>query len=222
MTRVSSVLFGLIAAAFSAGISANANAATCPGTQGTTPGSMLFTLVTSPVSSCADYANGTLGSNPDPFIALHPGFTLLDNTANNDGPANGALTMVGGSAGTGTFLINSTLTSGYTSLVLAFEDGQGPTQSPQWGAFLLGALTGSWSIQELVEDTVCTGSGKDKKCVDELVNKFKGLSHAVLYGILGQHEPPPPPNPVPLPPALLLFGTGLVGLTVLRRRRRNA
>jgi hypothetical protein len=36
------------------------------------------------------------------------------------------------------------------------------------------------------------------------------------------HAPPPPPPPgVPLPPALILFGSALVGLTVLGRRQRR-
>jgi hypothetical protein len=40
--------------------------------------------------------------------------------------------------------------------------------------------------------------------------------------VIGQNAPPPPPPPgVPLPPAALLFGSALVGLTVLGRRRRR-
>ena len=58
------------------------------------------------------------------------------------------------------------------------------------------------------------GNPKTEKCVPEanatgvVGVKGDGVVHTI------------PVDPVPLPPALLLFGTGLIGLTVLGRRRQ--
>src|SRR5262249_52307164 len=133
------------------GVSSNAHAVSCPGTQGTSNGSMLFTVTTSPASTCYAYAppSGTLTSCTDPFLANHANYVLLDSTNHTGELKDGAITVTGGTAGTGTFSINGSVLTGYSSFVLALQDGQGPTQTPDWGAFLLGALSGTWSIQEL-------------------------------------------------------------------------
>jgi hypothetical protein len=83
-------------------------------------------------------------------------------------------------------------------LVLKSGNGNG---DPDWVSFLISSLTGTWNI-------VSPGPGQQT------------LSHASLYGVRGDNQDPPPP--VPLPPALFLFGTALIGLTVLGRRRRGA
>jgi hypothetical protein len=210
MDRVKRDFCGLVMAIIAASMcaSSRAEAATCPGTQGTIAGSMLYTVTTAPTdSTCVDFSNtGTLSSNTDPFLATHSNYLLLDATNNTLGVADGALSVTGGVDGHGTFTIDTSKIVGYSSIVIAIQDGQGPTQIPVWGAFLLGNTLGNWAIQELEKDG----------------NKFKGLSDAVIYGVRADNNGGPPPNPVPLPPAFLLFGAGLMGLTVLSRRRRKA
>jgi hypothetical protein len=201
-------------------------AATCPGTQATIAGSMLYTVTTAPTdSTCVDFSNtGTLssGGNPgDPFLAAHSNYVLLDATNNTKGPADGALSVTGGADGHGTFTIDTKKIAGYSSLVLAIQDGQGPTQLPVWGAFLLANTFGNWAIQELdvSEECTTTGTGKDKvkTCTTVSANKFKGLSDAVIYGVKNDGQQV---VVTPLPPALVLFGSALFGLTILGRRRK--
>jgi hypothetical protein len=130
-------------------------------------------------------------------IADFPGSTFLAKVEGNDG-TSGALTVTGIEALSGTWSINATLLSAYSSFLLVFKSGEG-TLNPDWAAFSLanigGIISGTWAI--------LTGT--------------QSLSHVSLYGIIG-------PALVPLPGALLLFGSvlaGGAGFAGWRRRRQR-
>jgi hypothetical protein len=133
-----------------------AGAATCP--DPAVSGSRVFTLTTSPDSSCLASAPGNLNGNNDSVNQL--GYVTLDKSDDTtSGALNGSLTFTPPNSGlSGSFSINA---PGYTSFVLALKSGEGQL-NPDWAAFLLpsGVLSGTWAI-----------SGAQQ------------LSHAVLYGI---------------------------------------
>jgi hypothetical protein len=94
----------------------------------------------------------------------------------------------------------------YSNLILVLTDGQ--SKDPRWAAF---SITGDgvWSI-------INNDGGHHYD--------YNTLSHALLYGTAIQCPPSGCPGEVgqtPLPPAVVLFGTALVGLGVLGRRRRT-
>lgn len=208
----------LAASAALASLASQASAATCPSSD---LGFGLITVNTTPASSClggfnVGYGDGNIGQGSgDAITAL--GYTMLSNTDPTSAAFNGILTVsfTDPSNGAGTFLISG-VPSGFDTFVLGLKDGNigiiDATPNPDiqfnWGAFLLGALGGSWSIE--------TDGGT-----------LKALSHAVLYGLAcGDTHPcaPPPPGEVPLPAALPLFasGAGLLGFFGWRRKKRMA
>ena len=157
-----------------------AQAATCPD-QVTSTGTV--TVNTTPASSC--FATGTGSIDLSPLV-------LLDKSDDNtSGLLEGVLTITelpATGSGKGTFSIGAT--PGYTDLTLVIKDGN--LGGLQWGAFSLGALTGTWSLED--------ASGK-----------LKALSHADLWGSV---------SPVPVPAAVWLFGTALIGFIGFSRRTK--
>lgn len=150
------VLAGFVAIGVSAIATGSALAATCPPSP--SGSERVFTLISTPDSSCLAYGAGNLNGNSDAINAL--GYVTLDKSDDlTTGALPQSLTFTPPTSGLGgTFSIAA---AGYTSFVVALKSGEGQLD-PDWAAFLLpaGVLSGSWTI-----------SGKQE------------LSHAVLYGI---------------------------------------
>ena len=148
--------------------------------------------------------NGLTGNN-DEVIQLASAHVMIDEVQTSGaGPvftsANGFLTIGGAGVNFGTWSLNPALAlAGWTDFVLGLKDGN---SNPAWAAFTLGAnafFNGTWFASAVG----LKGGGNFD------------LSHARLYAIAGVV------SQVPLPPALILFGTALVGMTILGRRRRR-
>jgi len=185
---------GLLSLAFDLGSQSGAKAVTtfCAATG--TPG---FSLDTAPGSPCVGTGNPNDINNSVPVTL--PGYTLLDKSDDATSGVAGWKTAISfmGTTG-GTFKI--TPGTGYTDLVLAFRDGQ--NHEDGYGAFLLKDLSGSWAI----------------------INPPQGLSHFTLYGKACPSGVCPDNNTdvsLPIPGAIWLFGTVLVGVATLGRRRRK-
>jgi hypothetical protein len=163
----------LAAALFSLAAASAASAATC----GTNVGANQNYYDVTGASSC--YATGTGQINQPTDQPFGPASLLvyLDKTGATGDLAEGSLTVDPG-------LWSITPPSGYTNFVLLFEQSNSPRE-PDWAAFLLDALTGTWGI------TGSNGMG---------VFSSKTLSHAILYG---------EPVATPIPGALVLFGSAL-------------
>jgi hypothetical protein len=172
------------------------------------PYDRIYGLTTDPGSTCVAWGTGNVNGDPgDPFFLSPEGmahdYVFLDNsgkdiTENPNQLLDGVLTGdLDANAPTGNFALGDT--TGYTRLVLALRGGGGGPNGlqPIWAAFLLpdGVTSGDW------EQYVAIGEND------------KNLSHAILYGV---------PTPVPVPAALWLFGSGLLGLAGIARRRRKA
>lgn len=184
------------------GTAASAATAYCPGP--TSVGAK-YSVTTSPDSSCA--ASGTQATADKTFFDVYEllGYQLLDKTDDAFQYAGGLneLSQLGMdfSGSDGEFDLAG-LVDGFTNLILLLKGGAEGTggEVHPWGAFFLGALDGSWNI--------LYNSGRSEN--------LSTLSHASLYGIAAVEQV------VPIPPALFLFGTALVGLGFLGRRRRVA
>lgn len=185
-----------------------AMADTCPIVPGTpdengTITNTVFTLVnTAPGgavgdAACLKWGSGNLEGNGDPINDL--GYTTLDKSDDSDTGIDGALIFTPPESGTqGTWSIDLSKLTGYTDFVVALKSGEGQN-NPTYGAFTIGSGTaGEWTI------TSSTGG---------TVNE---LSHANLYG---KPDGIGPPANVPLPASAWLFGTALLGLTVVARRK---
>ena len=141
-----------------------------------------ITVDTSPDSACVGYGAGDVDLDP---------LVLLDKTGEGDNLLEGALIITGGPSSGG---FEITGVDGYTNLQLVIKDGNldggNPTEF-QWGAFLLGALSGTWSIE---------GPNSEQ---------IKAISGAELWGSA---------TVVPVPAAVWLFGTALLGFVGISRR----
>jgi hypothetical protein len=125
-----------------------------------------FSLTTANASTCVGTGSPNDINNGVP--ATLPGYTLLDKSDDGTTGTAGwlnAIVLTGAGTPSGTFSIN--VGAGYTSLVLAFRDGQ--DHEDGYGAFLLGNLTGSWAI----------------------INPAQNLSHMTLYGVAASAVPGP-------------------------------
>ena len=221
-------VLGLFLASAVAGMmgSSSANALSCPGSIGSTNGSAQYALSGS--GGCA-YGTGQLNGNSSdtaqvtavignypvssgypipggPEFPIGSNYVLLDTVGPSGdlgGLVPGVLNLTfTGNPGTqyssGTWTITN-LPSIYTDLLLALVDSN---NTPSWAVFSLSALTGTWeSDQNLCKKGVCT-------------NGQLNLSKAMLFA--------DPPAQVPLPPSLVLFGSALLGLSAMARRKRKA
>jgi hypothetical protein len=185
---------GLVSVGVDLGLHSGAKAVTTFCASTGTPG---FSLDTAPGSPCVGTGDANDINNSVPGTL--PGYTLLDKS---DNPTDGVAGWKTAISYTGTTGGDFKITpgTGYYDLVLAFRDGR--FHEDGYGAFLLGALSGSWAI----------------------INPPQGVSHFTLYGKACPGGVCPDNNTdvsLPVPGAIWLFGTVLVGVATLRRRRRN-
>jgi hypothetical protein len=174
------------------GVSFEAAAAlvSCPSTAITSDRE--FTLDTSSGASCFGSGPGNISGNlpNDGFLALHPGYVLLDKS--DDGLAYaGTSSEFTSFTGTGTLSGSFTFVApaGYHNFVLALKSGQGQA-NPDWAAFSLPTgVLGGCGLSLILQ----------KKSDDE---GGQSLSHANLYALPGVAA-------TPVPGALWLMGTVL-------------
>lgn len=147
-------------------------------------------------SACID---GTSSNHSEADLNAGLGFFGIDTWSfldKTDDSIDGGIGLTGGTPGTisGTFSFDSTVWDSYTDITVILKDGGTGqnNQGPQWSAYLLTQDTyaGFWVY----------GEGMN--------GNLKELSHLAVYG-----------NPVPVPAALWLFGSGLLGLVAVSRRK---
>lgn len=143
--------------------------------------------------------------------------TLLNNPGNNM-ITNGAIvafniTVTGARAGNGTFVLND-----FTGIILATGGlpldftrelvGQ-PTDDKPWGT-----VTGNWGdAGHFMLDTGGIGSAPQQNPYFSFVQDLGDGGGSIYLTSL---------KPIPLPPALWLFGTGLLGMVGIYRRKKAA
>jgi len=176
MTSDKALFWTVAAGMLLVGGTANAAAVSC-----VAPGPHTYVVDTTPSSTCWDYDDG----NVPPDVINN----VLPPVLNDD-----ALSLPTGYTDLGAGAVDLNF-DGTFSLNVASSD---PfilflKQANSWAAFLLGADSGTWSID----------------------GKFSadGISHWTLYGT--------ETTVVPIPPAALLLGSGLLGLIGIGRRRKS-
>ena len=172
----------------------------CPGTAATSDREFSFTFddAGGGTATCNSFGPG---ANPTSFA----GYTFIEKDMNLAQGTSGWLTTDAtfGTSTTGTINFNSAL--GSQNLLLLLKSGQG-NGDPDWVTFVLtpSILSGQFNI-------VSPGPGS------------QSLSHLELYGSRGIPEITQlSTTPVPEPASLLLFGTGLLGVGRMARKRFQA
>lgn len=191
--RIAAIVLALSGAA-GLGSVAQAVPVSCPGTVVKTDRE--FILDTSPTPTCLDWGTGNFDNVSDGEAAyLAGGWLTLDKTDGAGGALNGALTVQGIDSSSGKFWIDAEVWEKYLDVLFVMKSGQGQ-YDPDWAVFTLAKNTvyGFWSI-------------KTER------NNAHGLSHVNLYyrGTVVK---------VAEPATLALFTTALLGLAIIRRRRR--
>jgi hypothetical protein len=156
-----------------------------------------FAIDTAAAGSCVSYGNGNFenaAGGEDVFADA--GWITIDKTDGSGGTMTGALSVSGIDNDHGSFSISSTVWDTYAGLLFVMKSGTGQ-YNPDWAVFSLasGTTGGSWSIWTLFDNA-------------------DGLSHVNIYG-----RGTPTTTRVPEPATLAMFGAGLFGLALVRRRR---
>jgi hypothetical protein len=132
------------------------------------------------------------------------------------GDGVGALSSTGSQSGR--WMIDLALTLDATDLLIVLNDGgTGPDQSdPKWVWFRIDMGVGAnvcsaTDLGELAGADLCG----DYSMWGGSYGNLKNISHMTLYGL----EDGTPPTDLPAPGTVLLFGLGLAGLALVRRRR---
>jgi hypothetical protein len=201
--------------ALTLGSAANAATLTCPASFA---GNNTTTYSLDNATACA-YGNGTLNGNvndtatitnyinaagypspPSPTTGVYPIPATANFLEKVDTPGVGTyITVTGDNTGTIHFLAN------LTNVLIAIVDGQSTT--PNWAVFVLGSvLAGTDLTYNVVRLSCAPPTSTNCNPVAQ------GTSHVMLFGNVSE---------VPLPPALVLFGSALVGMGILGRRRKN-
>jgi hypothetical protein len=196
--RIAAIVLSLAGAA-SLGSVAQAVPVSCPGTAANTDRE--FILNTTPTPGCVDWGTGNFDNVADgeaAYTAL--GWATIDKTDGAGGTMNGALTVSNLDASSGQFWIDAAVWDTYLEVLFVMKSGVGQ-YDPDWAVFSLAKDTvyGLWSIVTKY-------------------NNANGLSHVNLY--YRGRVPEDPPTPVAEPATLALFATALLGLAIVRRRRR--
>jgi hypothetical protein len=154
-----------------------------------------FVVNTALAAGCVAYGNGNFENVATGEAAyLADAWSTIDKTDGNGGTMNGVLSVSNLDNDHGNFWIDASVWGAYADVLFVMKSGQGQ-YNPDWAVFSLanGTTSGSWSILTLFDNA-------------------DGLSHVNLYGRST-------PTSVPEPATFALFGTGLFGLALMRRRR---
>ena len=153
------------------------------------------------VSACLASGIGNINGNPanDSFLlGAGSGLTLVSKT-DSANPFNIQINQTSqtGDSSDGTWSVDASLWTTYADAQLGFKLGTG-NQPDEWFVYELvaGVTSGTW----------------------QFVNAFGtggGYSHANLYST----ETPFVPDPIPVPAAAWLFGSALLGLAGIKRRK---
>jgi hypothetical protein len=157
-----------------------------------------MSLDSSTVSACLDAGVGNINGNPahDEFLqGVGSAYTLASKTDGSN-PFNLSYNQTSQtkSLSTGTWSIDASFWSSYSSGAIGFKFGTG-NEPDEWFVFQLvdGVISGDW----------------------DFINKFGkggGLSHMNLYGVEDI-------SPVPVPAAIPLFLSALAAFGFFRRRQ---
>jgi hypothetical protein len=179
----------MVALFFVASSVGGANAATCG-----TP--VVFTATANVGITCGGYGNG---NDINGIGGDEPASPTLAGYVDSGFLADGALSLTGLGATSGTWSITAPLGFGFSSLVIAFQ-GEVAMTNPDWAWFSLatGALSGTWSIAS---------------------TNGKTLDRAYIYGQKVAVDPRT--GAVPVPGGIVLGATGLGVLGLIGQRRKK-
>ena len=191
----------LLSSLFATAIQASPITVSCPGTAATTDREFSFTFDNSGggTATCLQYGDG---NDYGPFA----GYSFIEkDQASNNGGLSGYMTTDAtfGSSKIGSINFDPSIAS--QDLLLVLKSGVGQAD-PDWVVFALTPtiLSGTFNI-------VSPGQGQ------------QSISHMELYGSRGIPEITQlSTTPVPEPASLLLFGTGLLGVGRMARKRFQA
>ena len=159
------------------------------------PGARDITITATSVAGCLQVGTGSINGNNDAFQTSNPGWSLADKSDVLGNLYEGWLTLTGAGTNSGTFSISSAAYDIFDDIAIGFKVGAGQLD-PDWGVFALvdGTLSGTWSV-----------SGN------------QSMAHANLYG--SGTSSSVTALAIPEPGSVALFGLGLVGLAVTRKRK---